>query len=115
MTDPDLVHRAEQAYLGALLARQGRIGTGAVVAGDAGPDGFACLRPLDFADPVHQAIYAALAGQDLEGRASWPACTNGSAVCCPGCCARVPGRPAPTWPACPACARTRPICPPTPP
>ena len=63
MTDPDLVHRAEQAYLGALLARQGRVGTGAVVAGDAGPDGFAGLRPRDFADPVHQAIYAALAEQ----------------------------------------------------
>lgn len=63
MADPDLVHRAEQAYLGALLVRQGRVGTGAVVAGDAGPDAFAGLRPLDFTDPVHQAIYAALAEQ----------------------------------------------------
>jgi hypothetical protein len=63
VTDPDLVHRAEQAYLGALLARRGRVGTGAVVDGDAGPDGFAGLRPLDFTDPVHQAIYAALTGQ----------------------------------------------------
>jgi hypothetical protein len=63
VTDPDLVHRAEQAYLGALLARQGRVGTGAAVAGDAGPDGLASLRPQDFTDPVHQAIYAALVGQ----------------------------------------------------
>jgi hypothetical protein len=63
VADPDLVHRAEQAYLGAVIARQGRIGTGATVAGDAGPDGFASLRPQDFTDPVHQAIYAAVAGQ----------------------------------------------------
>ena len=63
MADPDLVHCAEQAYLGALLARRGQVGTGAAVAGDAGPDGFASLRPQDFSDPVHQAIYAALAGQ----------------------------------------------------
>ena len=63
MTDPDLAHRAEQAYLGALLARQGRPGTGTAVAGDAGPGGFAGLSPQDFADPVHRAIYAALAGQ----------------------------------------------------
>ena len=65
MTDPDLVRRAEQAYLGALLARKGRVGTGAVVAGDAGPDALASLRPRDFTDPVHQAIYAAVARQAL--------------------------------------------------
>jgi hypothetical protein len=64
VTDPDLVYRAEQAYLGALLARQGRVGTGTTVAGDAGLGGFTGLRPRDFADPVHQAIYAALAGQE---------------------------------------------------
>lgn len=68
MTDPELVHRAEQAYLGALLARQGRPGTGTAVAGDAGPDAFAGLRPQDFTDPVHQAVYAALASQALPAR-----------------------------------------------
>jgi hypothetical protein len=68
VTDPELVHRAEQAYLGALLARQGRPGTGTAVAGDGGPDAFAGLRPQDFADPVHQAVYAALASQAQPAR-----------------------------------------------
>lgn len=72
MADPYLVHRAEQAYLGALLARQGRAGTGTAVAGDAGPGGLAGLRPQDFADPWHQAIYAALAGQALPRRRGLP-------------------------------------------
>jgi hypothetical protein len=70
--DPYLVHRAEQAYLGALLVRQGRAGTGTALAGDAGPGGLAGLRPQDFADPWHQAIYAALAGQALPGRRGLP-------------------------------------------
>jgi hypothetical protein len=61
--DPELVHRAEQAYLGAILARHGRVGTGTAVAGEAGQAGFAGLRAEDFTDPVHQAIYAVLAGQ----------------------------------------------------
>jgi hypothetical protein len=72
VADPYLVHRAEQAYLGALLARQGRPGTGTALAGDAGPGGLAGLRPQDFADPRHQAIYAALAGQALPGRRGLP-------------------------------------------
>ena len=73
MTDPELVHRAEQAYLGALLARQGRAGTGTAIAGDAGPGALGGLRPQDFADPVHQAVYAALAGQALPARHGLPA------------------------------------------
>jgi hypothetical protein len=72
VADPYLVHRAEQAYLGALLARQGRPGTGTALAGDAGPGGLAGLRPQDFADPRHQAIYAALAGQALPERRGLP-------------------------------------------
>ena len=72
MPDPHLVHRAEQAYLGALVARQGRVGTGTALAGDAGPGGLVGLRPRDFADPWHQAIYAALAGQALPGRRGLP-------------------------------------------
>jgi len=70
VADPYLVHRAEQAFLGALVARQGRAGTGTALAGDAGPGGLAGLRPQDFADPWHQAIYAALAGQALPGQRS---------------------------------------------
>ena len=73
MTDPELVHRAEQAYLGALLARRGRLGTGTAVAGDAGPGALGGLRPQDFADPVHRAVYAALAGQALPARHGLPA------------------------------------------
>ena len=72
MADPYLVHRAEQAFLGALVARQGRVGTGTALAGDAGPGGLAGLRPQDFADPWHQAIYAALAGQAPPGRRGLP-------------------------------------------
>jgi hypothetical protein len=67
VTDPELTYRAEQAYLGALIARQGRPGTGTAVAGDAGPGGFVGLHPRDFADPVHQAVYAALAAQATPG------------------------------------------------
>jgi hypothetical protein len=73
VTDPQLVHRAEQAYLGALLARRGRVGTGTAVAGDAGPGALGGLRPQDFADPVHRAVYAALAGQALPARHGLPA------------------------------------------
>jgi len=73
VTDPDLVHRAEQAYLGALLARQGRAGTGTAIAGDAGPGALGGLRPQDFADPVHQAVYAALAGRALPAPHGLPA------------------------------------------
>jgi len=73
VTDPELVHRAEQAYLGALLARQVRAGTGTIVAGDAGPGALGGLRPQDFADPVHQAVYAAVAGQVLPARRGLPA------------------------------------------
>jgi hypothetical protein len=72
VADPYLVHRAEQAFLGALVARQGRVGTGTALAGDAGPGGLGGLRPQDFADPWHQAIYAALAGQALPGRRGLP-------------------------------------------
>lgn len=68
MTDPELVHRAEQAYLGALLARQGQAGTGTAVAGAAGPGALSGLSPRDFADPLHQAVYAALASQALPAR-----------------------------------------------
>jgi hypothetical protein len=68
VTDPELHHRAEQAYLGALLARHGQAGTGTVVAGAAGPGALSGLRPQDFADPVHQAGYAALASQALPAR-----------------------------------------------
>jgi hypothetical protein len=67
VTDPELVHRAEQAYLGALVARQGRAGTSSALFGDAGSAGLG-LRPQDFADPVHQAVYAALASQALPGQ-----------------------------------------------
>lgn len=69
MTDPELVHRAEQAYLGALIARQGQAGTGTAVAGVGGPGALAGLTPHDFTDPVHQAVYAALASQALPARA----------------------------------------------
>jgi hypothetical protein len=69
VTDPELVHRAEQAYLGALLARRGQAGTGTAVAGAAGPAALAGLSPQDFTDPVHQAVYAALASQALPARA----------------------------------------------
>jgi hypothetical protein len=72
VADPYLVHRAEQAFLGALVARQSRAGTGTALAGDAGPGGLVGLRPQDFVDPWHQAIYAALAGQALPGRRGLP-------------------------------------------
>jgi hypothetical protein len=72
VADPFLVHRAEQAFLGALVARQGRVGAGTALVGDAGPGGLAGLRPQDFADPRHQAIYAALAGQALPERRGLP-------------------------------------------
>lgn len=70
MTDPELVHRAEQAYLGAILARHGQAGTGAVVAGDAGPS--TGTHTGDFTDPVHQAIFAALTGQPGSTRPDGP-------------------------------------------
>jgi len=52
--DAVLVHRAEQALLGALLAG----GNPAVVRE---------VRPEDFTDPVHQALYAAITGQYRRG------------------------------------------------
>lgn len=68
MTDPDLVHRAEQAYLGALLAQHGRPGT---VVGDSGlPAG---ITAEDFTDPVHRAIFAALSGHADSSRPAGPA------------------------------------------
>jgi hypothetical protein len=70
VTDPELVHRAEQAYLGAVLARHGQTGIGAVVAGDAGPS--TGMHTGDFTDPVHQAIYAALTGQPGSTRPDGP-------------------------------------------
>jgi hypothetical protein len=68
VTDPELVHRAEQAYLGALIARQGQPGTGTAAAGTAGPGAFSGLSAYDFTDPVHQAVYAALASQAVPAR-----------------------------------------------
>lgn len=55
MTDPDMVHRAEQALLGALIQRPRQV------------------RALDltsahFADPTHQAIAASLTGEAGENR-----------------------------------------------
>jgi hypothetical protein len=70
VTDPELVYRAEQAYLGAVLARHGQAGTGAVVAGDAGRS--AVMRTGDFTDPVHQAIFAAITGQPGSTRPDGP-------------------------------------------
>lgn len=65
MTDPDLVYRAEQAYLGAILARRGRAGTD-----DSGqPTG---VTAEDFADPVHQAVFVALTEQADGIRAGSP-------------------------------------------
>jgi DnaB-like helicase N terminal domain len=70
MTDPELTRRAEQAYLGALLSRDGRHGTGTTAVGDPGPH--ADLTPGDFTDPIHQAIFAALTSQPGDSRlAGW--------------------------------------------
>jgi hypothetical protein len=69
VTDPRLVHRAERAYLGALLARHGRSGAGTVVAGDSGQA--PALTPRDFTDPVHQAIFTALTSPQPSGIAAW--------------------------------------------
>jgi hypothetical protein len=52
--DAILAHRAEQALLGALLA-------------GASPAAVADVRPADFRDPAHRAIYAALTGQFRRG------------------------------------------------
>lgn len=68
MADPELTRRAEQAYLGALIASQGEAVTGRSLYGDGRPAWFAGLRPHDFADPVHQAVYAALASRELPER-----------------------------------------------
>jgi hypothetical protein len=54
--DPRLVHRAEQALLGALITSPGQVGPAGVTA-------------ADFADPRHQAIFAALAATGSPG---WP-------------------------------------------
>ena len=73
MTDPDLVHRAEQAYLGAYLSRYGPSGAGAAAGGPGQPRE---MRAEDFADPVHQAVFAALVGHAGStrpgGSAGWP-------------------------------------------
>jgi hypothetical protein len=71
VTNPELIHRAEQACLGALLARHGHSGTGAAVVGDTGQS--AVLQPQDFTDPVHQAIFAALTSQPATTRPDGPA------------------------------------------
>jgi hypothetical protein len=68
VADPELTHRAEQAYLGALIASLGQAVTVRSVYGDGRPAWFAGLRPQDFADPVHQAVYAALASRELPER-----------------------------------------------
>jgi hypothetical protein len=68
VADPELTHRAEQAYLGALIAAQGKAVTVRSHYGDGRPAWFAHLRPQDFADPVHQAVYAALASTALPER-----------------------------------------------
>ncbi len=68
MADPELTRRAEQAYLGALIASQGQAVPGRSLYGDGRPAWFAGLRPHDFADPVHQAVYAALASSALPER-----------------------------------------------
>lgn len=56
MTDPDLVHRTEQALLGALIQRPRQI----QALGD--------LTADHFADPTHQAIAASLTGEAGENR-----------------------------------------------
>ena len=68
MADPELTRRAEQAYLGALIASQGQAVTVRSLYGDGRPAWFAGLSPRDFADPVHQAVYAALASSALPER-----------------------------------------------
>ena len=68
MADPELTRRAEQAYLGALIANQGQAVTGRSRYGDGRPAWFAGLAPHDFADPVHQAVYAALASREQPER-----------------------------------------------
>ena len=54
MTDPELVHRAERAYLGAILAAPRPAALGPARRRRR-PGALAGLRPQDFADPVHRA------------------------------------------------------------
>ena len=85
MADPELTYRAEQAYLGALIASRGQAVAGRSLYGDGRPAWFAGLRPHDFADPVHQAVYAASLAVHCQNVVAWPAPTTGCAPGWPGC------------------------------
>jgi hypothetical protein len=70
--EPELIHRAEQAYLGALLAGSNRpLPRTATDNPDSGLSGL--MSAADFHDPVHQAIFAAVVGQpaDTGGITEW--------------------------------------------
>jgi hypothetical protein len=70
--EPELIRRAEQAYLGALLAGPNRsVPRIAIDNPDSGLSGL--MSAADFHDPVHQAIFAAFARQSASTNAGGPA------------------------------------------